>query len=181
MNSKAIRFFFNNECNELKRITTNNYSKLFFAVVVFVAFLFGSCAAQSSEKKSVPNGKPQTGLETKVITIASEGGNISVEVELAQTDAERSAGLMYRTGLEDGKGMLFIFENDQVLSFWMKNTLIPLSIAYISYDGTIVDIRDMYPNNESSVHSSRSVRYALEVPQGWFDRAGVKAGDKVTL
>ena len=88
---------------------------------------------------------------------------------------------MHRDSLEDGYGMLFIFEKDQVLSFWMKNTFIPLSIAYITSDGRIVDIKDMYPLDESSVVSSRSVRYALEVPQGWFSRAGVHLGDIVII
>ena len=139
--------------------------------LLFLLLFLGSGACAS---------KPQTGLETAVITIAA-GTPVSLEVELARTDAQRTTGLMYRTKLEDGKGMLFIFESDQVLSFWMKDTYIPLSIAYIGYDGTIIDIRDMYPRNTNPVHSSRSVRYALEVPQGWFAKVGVKAGDKVSL
>ena len=154
----------------------------FFALFVLIAvFHLGACAAQSSDKRTEPDGKPQTGLEVKTIFVATQGGSVSIEVELAKTEDQRTTGLMYRTGLEDGKGMLFIFETDQVLSFWMKNTLIPLSIAYISYDGTIADIRDMFPNNTTPVHSSRSVRYALEVPQGWFGRAGIKVGDKVIM
>ena len=151
----------------------------FAGSAVFAIFLlFFSCTAQTSGKDS---GKPQTGLATATISIAAEKGPVAVEVELARTDTEHSTGLMYRTKLEDGKGMLFIFDNDAVRSFWMKNTYIPLSIAYINFDGTIIDIRDMYPNNTSPVHSSRSVRYALEVPQGWFGRAGVKTGDIVNI
>ena len=142
-------------------------------------FLLGACAAKSAGANT--GGKPQTGLETKTISIASENGPVFIEVTLARTEMERSTGLMFRTELEDGKGMLFIFDKDEVLSFWMKNTLIPLSIAYISYDGTIIDIRDMYPNDVNPVHSSRSVRYALEVPQGWFGMAGIKVEDKVDI
>ena len=153
----------------------------FVPLTVVSVFLFVACAACAAKPASSRDGKPQTGLPVQTISIAGGHGPVSIEVELAQTDEERSIGLMYRKSLEDGKGMLFIFENDQVLSFWMKNTLIPLSIAYIAFDGTIADIRDMHPNNTSPVHSSRSVRYALEVPQGWFERVGVKAGDKVTL
>jgi uncharacterized membrane protein (UPF0127 family) len=123
--------------------------------------------------------RAQTGLETRMLRIAAAAGELGVEAELARTDRERETGLMFRTELEDGRGMLFIFEHDQVLSFWMKNTFIPLSIAYIAYDGTIVDIRDMQPRVLHSVQSTRSVRYALEVPQGWFARAGVKPGDRV--
>jgi uncharacterized membrane protein (UPF0127 family) len=135
-----------------------------------------------AQSRSSANGKPQTGLETELITIRSASGlEVTCEVELARTEAERNTGLMYRKELEDGKGMFFIFESDEVLSFWMKNTNIPLSIAYISYDGTIIDIRNMYPHDTSPVHSSRSVRYALEVPQDWFTRTGIRAGDKVIL
>jgi uncharacterized membrane protein (UPF0127 family) len=77
--------------------------------------------------------------------------------------------------------MLFVFEADQILSFWMKNTYIPLSIAYIAHDGKIIDIKDMYPNDTTSVVSSRSARYALETPQGWFSRSGARVGDTVKV
>jgi uncharacterized membrane protein (UPF0127 family) len=88
---------------------------------------------------------------------------------------------MNRKSLADGRGMLFIFDRDQILPFWMKNTLIPLSIAFISADGRILEIRDLRPLDETTVRSSRSARYALEVPQGWFSRAGIKVGDVAAL
>jgi len=100
---------------------------------------------------------------------------------LASTDEERAQGLMFRKQLPDGQGMLFVFDRDQPLSFWMKNTVIPLSIAFIASDGRILEIKDMQPNDLSSVKSSRSARYALEVPQGWFGRVNVKAGDVVKI
>ena len=115
------------------------------------------------------------------LTIESKGGLQTLTVELARTDAQRSQGLMHRKTMKDGEGMLFIFERDQMFSFWMKNTLIPLSIAYIASDGKIFEIYDMEPGNLSSVASSRSGRYALEVPQGWFKRAGIGVGDRVDL
>ena len=74
-----------------------------------------------------------------------------------------------------------IYERDEVLSFWMKNTYIPLSIAFITYEGRIIEIKDMYPHIEISVTSSRSVRYALEVPQGWFSKTGIREGDIVVM
>jgi uncharacterized membrane protein (UPF0127 family) len=77
--------------------------------------------------------------------------------------------------------MLFVYDSDQIMSFWMKNTNIPLSIAFIAFDGRIIEIKDMYPHDENSVLSSRSVRYALEVPQGWFLRAGIIPGDVVNV
>ena len=117
-------------------------------------------------------------LATTVLHIERAGAEpIAITVELAITDAERSQGLMYRENLPDGEGMLFIFERDQQLSFWMKNTLIPLSIAFISSDGRITEIRDMQPLDENPMRSTRSVRYALEVPQGWFGRVGIQPGD----
>ena len=84
---------------------------------------------------------------------------------------------MFRKKIPDGTGMLFIFEEDKVLHFWMKNTPSPLSIAYIDYKGVIKDILDMKPYDLRDISSSGYVRYALEVPQGWFGRAGVKVGD----
>lgn len=118
-------------------------------------------------------------FDKRELIIEAGGGNVKVTAEIARTDAQRAQGLMYRKSLKDGKGMLFIFERDDVLSFWMKNTLVPLSIAYIAHDGRIVEIHDMEPGNLASVSSGRSVRYALEVPQGWFGRAGIGPGDRL--
>ena len=116
------------------------------------------------------------------IAIERDGQVIAVvKVEIAAEPEERNQGLMYRQKLPDGEGMLFIFDYDQILSFWMKNTYIPLSIAFITFDGRIIDILDMYPHDLNSVMSSRSARYALEVPQGWFLRAGVRLGDIVKV
>jgi uncharacterized membrane protein (UPF0127 family) len=126
-----------------------------------------------------PSGKR---LETAELTLeTAEGARVRIQAELARTETERAQGLMYRTSLADGEGMLFVFERDQILSFWMKDTLIPLSIAFINYDGRILEIRDMKPRDLSSVNSNRSVRYALEVPQGWFERAGIRVGDRLHL
>ena len=143
-------------------------SRIFFLALFLAAFF--SCAASGRET-----------FETQEITIASRQGRISVIAELAVTDAQRMQGLMHRTELEDGKGMLFIFNNDQILSFWMKNTLIPLSIAFITSDGRIVEIFDMEPHELTPVRSSLPARYALEVPQNWFSRAGIAAGDRLLL
>jgi uncharacterized protein len=121
-------------------------------------------------------------LPVSDIVIERDGQRIAVvKAEIADTPDERNKGLMFRKKLPDGKGMLFVFEYDHVLSFWMQNTYIPLSIAFITHDGKIIDIKDMYPNDTSSVLSSRSARYALEAPQGWFSRAGVREGDTVKI
>jgi uncharacterized membrane protein (UPF0127 family) len=142
-----------------------------FLFLIFLVFV-GQVHCTPSEKK----------LETAEFTLEKiGGGRVQIQVEIARTEAERSRGLMYRTSLPDGKGMLFVFERDQILSFWMKDTLIPLSIAFISYDGRILEMYDMLPRDLSPIHSSRSVRYALEVPRGWFERAGIQAGDRLNL
>jgi len=121
-------------------------------------------------------------LEIKEIPIERDGQTVAVvKAEIARTEQEREKGLMYRKSLSDGEGMLFIYEKDEILSFWMKNTLIPLSIAFIAHDGRIINIKDMYPHDTNSVKSSRSARYALEAPQGWFSRAGVETGDVVVI
>jgi uncharacterized membrane protein (UPF0127 family) len=125
--------------------------------------------------------KPQK-LSALELTVRRTGGETAdIRAEIARSAAERETGLMFRESLADGEGMLFVFEKDEMLSFWMKNTLIPLSIAYISYNGRILEIRDMRPRDLSPVRSSRSARYALEVPQGWFERAGIRPGDVLDL
>jgi uncharacterized protein len=107
--------------------------------------------------------------------------NTFVLVELARTDAERQRGLMGRTYLDEGAGMLFVFPADTAGPFWMKDTLIPLSIAFIGADGVIVDIQDMQPLDETLHYPARPYRYALEVPQGWFARSGIRVGQPVEL
>jgi len=113
----------------------------------------------------------------------SSGERVPVEVEVADTDAERQTGLMGRAALPENAGMLFVFEGEQALSFWMRDTLIPLSIAYIDAEGRIVDIQDMQPLDDVPPHyvSAEPVRYALEVNQGFFEQRGVAVGDTVEL
>ena len=112
---------------------------------------------------------------------ALQVGSISFQVETVQTEADRELGLMYRTDLTDQQGMLFVFESDQQLAFWMKNTLIPLSIAYIDSSGRIRQILDMKPQSLASVLADVPVRYASEVAQGAFARRGVMVGDQVNI
>ena len=114
--------------------------------------------------------------ELPLITLQS--GSVELEVEVARDFREKSTGLMFRHGLAEGRGMIFVYDSDQYLGFWMKNTYIPLSIAYLCADGVIQEIYDMNPLSLNTVHSSLPVRYALETPQGWFRRAGLKPGDR---
>ena len=148
-------------------------SVVLFAAMLFFAAVWG-CAAD--------DGKPRERLETtEIVLLRKDGTEATVIAEIARTDVQRSRGLMGRTSLADGEGMLFVFESDRILSFWMKNTLIPLSIAFIARDGRILEIRDMEERSLQTVRSARSARYALEVPQGWFTRAGIEPGSTIQL
>ena len=123
---------------------------------------------------------PNSKLPVKTLTIQKQDGTcVEVKAEIADTDESRQFGYMEREKIPEGTGMLFVFDRDQILSFWMKNTPHPLSIAYIDSRGKIRNIYDMTPFSLASVVSTVSVRYALEVPQGWFEKVGVKVGDTV--
>lgn len=125
---------------------------------------------------------------SSMVGCASSNGTIDLpvgpavfRVEIADDPEERSKGLMHRTELGDEEGMLFVFETEQMMSFWMKNTPLPLSIAYIDERGTIREIYDMEPNSLAPVRSNLPARYALEVPQGAFHRRGVRLGHQIDL
>ena len=107
-------------------------------------------------------------------------GIMNLKVEVAQTPREHEIGLMYRTSMPANEGMIFIFERPGVQCFWMKNTLIPLSVAFLADDGTVVNIDEMKAQTLDSHCSARPVRMVLEMNTGWFKRHGVKAGDKLS-
>jgi uncharacterized membrane protein (UPF0127 family) len=102
-----------------------------------------------------------------------------VPVEVAKTEKQRQTGLMFRTDLEEGAGMLFVFTASDYRNFWMHETPLPLSIAYIAADGRITQIADLKPYDEDLVPSREQAKYALEVHQGFFRAAGVREGDRV--
>jgi uncharacterized membrane protein (UPF0127 family) len=110
----------------------------------------------------------------------ASGGAVTISTELALTDEERSQGYMGRKRIPDGTGMLFAFPADERLSFWMKDTPTALSIAYIDSSGRIREIHELIPFSQVPVKSALSLRYALEVPSGWFGRAGVGVGDALS-
>jgi uncharacterized membrane protein (UPF0127 family) len=103
-----------------------------------------------------------------------------IQAEVANTDATRTQGLMYREKLEDNRGMLFVFSSVSPQCMWMKNTLVPLSVAFIDERGVILNIADMKPRTEQSHCSVAPVRYALEMNQGWFAGKGIKPGAKIS-
>ncbi len=140
--------------------------RLALATVMAISLL-GLDAAGCSQKG--PSGLP---------TIPLEVGGHRLKVEVASTAAEHSRGLMYRRELEADHGMLFIYDRPDRLSFWMKNTFVPLTVAFLDEDGTIVQMDDMHPQTTQSHRSKTAVRYALEVNQGWFRERGIDVGTK---
>ena len=96
-----------------------------------------------------------------------------------RTELQREIGLMHRPSMAAGDGMIFVFEEPGVQCFWMRNTLIPLSAAFIDDDGRIVNIEDMKPQTEDNHCPRAAVRYALEMNKGWFAQKGIKAGAKI--
>src|SRR5207248_1719536 len=102
-------------------------------------------------------------------------------VEIADDEPSRELGLMFRPSLPENAGMLFDFGADTTSSFWMANTILPLSIAFIKADGTVLDIRDMKPLDQSTISASGPYRYALEANQGFYTAHGIAPGDKATI
>jgi hypothetical protein len=119
---------------------------------------------------------PQTDLPR----IAMGAGIHRIEVQVAATPTQRQIGLMWRKEMPQNEGMLFIFEQPSVQCFWMMNTLLPLTAAFIADDGTIVNLADMKPQTTDSHCSSKAVRYVLEMNQGWFGKKGLAAGARMT-
>lgn len=105
--------------------------------------------------------------------------NAKLKAEVASDTHTRTVGLMNRFSLKPDQGMLFVFADSEPLAFWMKNTFVPLSIAYLDSKGVIVNIVDMKPQDESSHPSNGPAQFALEMKQGWFKERGIVAGDKV--
>jgi uncharacterized membrane protein (UPF0127 family) len=144
----------------------------FPSFVAALIFCFG-CAVAATEVT----------FTKKQIQIKSQ----TLEVEWAETEAQLQRGLMFRQSVPEGTGMFFVFDQERTLSFWMKNTFVPLSIAFIDSGFVIVDIQDMEPVKSvmqtalPSYSSRKPARYALEVPKGWFAKHKITVGDKVRI
>jgi hypothetical protein len=115
-----------------------------------------------------------------LLTYPLRVGGQTVRAEVANTPETRLKGLMFRTRLAASSGMIFIFPESRPISMWMKNTPIPLSVAFIDSTGRIINIEMMQPHSEQTHASKRPAKYALEVNQGWFREHGIKAGDQVS-
>ena len=153
-------------------------------ILVLLSLFLAGCDGGSSDTGAGSTGTTTAASELQTVTIEASGGKeVEVRVEVADTDAEHQLGLMGRTALPEDRGMLFIFDEERELSFWMKDTLIPLSVAFMNSEGRIVDIQDMKPLDDDPPHyvSAEPARYALEVNRGFFEERGIKVGDSAEL
>lgn len=138
------------------------------ALIVALGIWLSSCHQPAAESAF--------GLRTAHLEIS----NVPLTAEIADTAEAKENGLMFRESLAEDRGMLFVYEDPQKATFWMRNTRIPLSIAFIDSAGIILEIKPMYPMDETIVPSSSDqVAYALEVNQGWFDRHRISPGAKI--
>ncbi|MCK6506262.1 DUF192 domain-containing protein [Myxococcota bacterium] len=112
-------------------------------------------------------------------TIPLAIGHRVLQVEVADDEQERARGLMYRDGLAPGHGMVFVYPDERERGFWMRNTRVPLSIAFLDAQGRIVRLADMQPYDETTTRSLAPAMYALEVEQGWFAEQAVSIGERV--
>jgi hypothetical protein len=103
----------------------------------------------------------------------------ALRVELAASEEDKRTGLMFRRNLGENSGMLFVYENEGRWAMWMKNTYLPLSVAFIDRDGRIINIEDMQPLTEDSHQAAGPAKYALEVNRGWFAKRGIGTGDRI--
>lgn len=142
-------------------------SATFAATAAVLAIAPASASAQIKQAGQFP-------------TVQLSAGMYLIKAEVAANEADREQGLMYRTSMPANAGMLFVFEQRAGHCFWMKNTDLPLSIAFLADDGTIVNIEDMAPQTEDNHCPRAAVRYALEMNQGWFKSKHIGPGAKIS-
>ena len=139
-------------------------------LALMLAFGFGFGALPSVQAQT-----PQTQLQRTRL----QAGMHLIDAQVALTPEQRSIGLMWRAELAQNEGMLFVFEHAATQCFWMKNTQLPLTAAFIADDGAVVNLADMQPLSEASHCSAQPVRFVLEMQQGWFAKRGITAGSKL--
>ena len=160
---------------------TLSHARLVFFIAVAAVLCsgcFGGCGGGSSSSSTVA---PERNA-VDVTVVNSGGERLTVSAELAVTPQEQSTGLMNRDSLGENDGMLFVFDTTRTASFWMKNTLIPLDMIFITEDGGIADInRNARPGDLTPYTASAPVKYVLEVNGGWCEEKNVAVGDKVLV
>lgn len=140
-----------------------------------LATLLPAHTAQAQYSPAPAVSQPQTTLPRTRLQL----GRKTISVQVASTPEQRQIGLMHRKTMPANDGMLFVFEREGMQCFWMKNTLLPLTAAFIASDGTIINLADMQPHSEASHCSERPARYVLEMHQGWFARQRIAPGMKL--
>lgn len=149
------------------------------AIAAILLLPMVACSSDDAPASVTSTGSPPSAPAVSFTTTSGEA--ISLSVEVADTPEKRSQGLMGRETLPEDAGMLFTWPDDTESGFWMKDTVIPLSIAFIDAEGKIINIQDMQPLDETLHHSPEPYRYALEAAQGWFAENGIAVGDAVRL
>ena len=140
-----------------------------------LAALLPAPAAQAQYSPAPAASQPQTTLPRARLQL----GQKTISVQVASTPEQRQIGLMHRKTMPANDGMLFVFEREGMQCFWMKNTLLPLTAAFIASDGSIINLADMQPHSEANHCSTRPARYVLEMHQGWFARQRIAPGTKL--
>ena len=148
--------------------TIQPMTKMYRIFLTVLALLAAPLAAQAQDA-------PQLTLPRTKLT----AGMFQIDTQLATTPEQQAKGLMFRKEMPQHEGMLFIFDQPSQQCFWMKNTLLPLTAAFVADDGTIVNLEDMKPQTLESHCSTKPVRYVLEMNVGWFAKKGLKAGFKL--
>lgn len=141
-----------------------------------------ACALLCTSAFFVTASAPAVALEAPQMTLPRvklSAGMHQIDAQVAMQPEQRQIGLMFRQDMPAGEGMLFVFEQAGKQCFWMKNTLIPLTAAFVADDGIIVNLADMKPQVTDSHCSEKPVRYVLEMNVGWFAKKGIKAGSKL--
>jgi len=139
---------------------------LVYSLAALLLTLSNHAVAQEAPQLNLPRVKLTAGMH-------------QIDTQVAHTPEQRATGLMFRREMPQHEGMLFVFEQPAGQCFWMKNTLLPLTAAFVADDGTIVNLADMKPQTTDSHCSAKPVRYVLEMNQGWFAKRGIKAGAKL--
>lgn len=148
-----------------------NFTKYMAALFVAIGTLgYGECT------RAQTTTQPQMNLPR----IQLSAGMHLINAQVASTPLEREIGLMHRTEMPVNEGMIFVFENPSALCFWMKNTHIPLTAAFIADDGSIINLADMKPMTTESHCAKVPARFVLEMNQGWFSKRGVREGQKIS-
>lgn len=139
------------------------------------SFLAAAALALAAVLPPASAQQPQTNLPR----VKLSAGMHQIDAQVARTVDQRATGLMWRQNMPEREGMLFVFEQPTQQCFWMKNTFLPLSTAFIDDDGTVVNVADMQPQTTDPHCSARPVRYVLEMNRGWFAKKGIKQGFKL--